>query len=88
MYETMLKILPSIESIVNDEQVGAVGNKSTTVNDTYEQDDLKCSGSNNLSTYINDTYGDDSDEETESVESGMNEEDPNDPEWCEPPSRS
>lgn len=29
-----------------------------------------------------------SDEETESVESGLIDEDPNDPEWCEPPNRT
>lgn len=29
----------------------------------------------------------DSDEETESIESGAIDEDPNDPEWCEPPGR-
>lgn len=29
----------------------------------------------------------DTDSETESIESGIIDEDPNDPEWCEPPSR-
>ena len=38
-------------------------------------------------SYIDGHILQDSDEETESVESGMIDEDPNDPEWCEPPSR-
>lgn len=61
----------------------------TTSQATYKRivDDLIGDFKYKMSSYLSGPTSIGSDEETESVESGMIDEDPNDPEWFQPPSR-
>lgn len=82
----MIQKMPSDHLIVSGDS--SIPAHETTSQATYKRivDDLRGDFSFKMS-YLSGPTSIGSDEETESVESGMIDEDPNDPEWFQPPSR-
>lgn len=81
----MLQKMPSDHQTASNDTIAP---HETTSQATYKRivDDLR--GDYNFKmSYLSGPTSIGSDEETESVESGMIDEDPNDPEWFQPPSR-
>ncbi|KAG4075445.1 hypothetical protein HA402_015098 [Bradysia odoriphaga] len=89
-YEEMLQKMPSNHQTDQQTVVGAdsIAAHETTSQATYKRivDDLRGDYTFKMS-YLSGPTSIGSDEETESVESGMIDEDPNDPEWFQPPTR-
>lgn len=81
----MLQKMPSDHQTSGD----SIPAHETTSQATYKRivDDLRGEYGNFNLSYMTGPTSIGSDEETESVESGMIDEDPNDPEWFQPPSR-